>query len=69
MERLALDDLIRWNKSANRKPLIVWGARQTGKSYLIKELFAKTFYKNKSANLQSCGCRLAIFVNEQNNKI
>lgn len=47
MERLALDDLIRWNKSANRKPLIVWGARQTGKSYLIKELFAKTFYKNK----------------------
>ncbi|MDY3660541.1 MAG: hypothetical protein SO042_06215 [Bulleidia sp.] len=22
-----------------------------------------------SANLQSCGCRLAIFVNEQNNKI
>ena len=45
MERLALDDLICWNKSANRKPLIVWGARQTGKSYLIKELFAKTFYK------------------------
>ena len=47
MERLALDDLICWNKSANRKPLIVWGARQTGKSYLIKELFAKTFYKNR----------------------
>lgn len=51
MERLALDDLICWNKSANRKPLIVWGARQTGKSYLIKELFAKTFYKNKLAIL------------------
>lgn len=47
MERLALNDLICWNKSANRKPLIVWGARKTGKSYLIKELFAKTFYKNK----------------------
>lgn len=43
MERLALDDLIRWNKSANRKPLIVWGARQTGKSYLIKELFARLY--------------------------
>lgn len=24
---------------------------------------------SNSANLQSCGCRLAIFVNEQNNKI
>ena len=27
------------------------------------------FYISNSANLQSCGCRLAIFVNEQNNKI
>ena len=27
------------------------------------------FINKNSANLQSCGCRLAIFVNEQNNKI
>ena len=30
---------------------------------------ALTVHKYFSANLQSCGCRLAIFVNEQNNKI
>lgn len=41
MERLALNDIIRWNNSSRRKPLIVWGARQVGKTYLILELFAK----------------------------
>ncbi len=45
MYRFALDDLIVWNNSSNRKPLIVWGARQVGKTYLIKTLFAETFYK------------------------
>lgn len=29
-----------------KKPLIVWGARQVGKTYLVEELFAKTYYKN-----------------------
>ena len=30
-----------------RKPLMVWGARQAGKSYLIEELFAKEYYENR----------------------
>ena len=46
MERIALQQLIDWNNSKNRKPLIVWGARQAGKTYLVKEIFAKTYYKN-----------------------
>lgn len=29
-----------------QKPLIVWGARQVGKTYLIKDIFAETYYKN-----------------------
>lgn len=41
-----LDKLIKWNKSPRRKPLIVWGARQVGKTYLIKQLFAEEFYKD-----------------------
>ena len=48
MERLALDYLIEWNNKPNRKPLMVYGARQVGKTYLIKELFAERFYPNKS---------------------
>ena len=34
MERLALQKLIAWNIKPNRKPLIIWGARQVGKTYL-----------------------------------
>lgn len=47
MERTALEKLVNWNNNPKRKPLIVWGARQVGKTYLITELFAKRYYKNK----------------------
>ena len=46
MERLATQKIIEWNKSSNRKPLIVWGARQVGKTYLVKDIFAEKYYKN-----------------------
>lgn len=45
MERIALQKLIAWNESKKKKPLIVWGARQVGKTYLIKDIFAETYYK------------------------
>lgn len=47
MKRKALTKLIKWNESKRRKPLVVWGARQVGKTYLIKELFAEEYYKKK----------------------
>ena len=46
MERMALEDLVAWNNSKHRKPLVVWGVRQVGKTYLIQELFAKQYYKD-----------------------
>lgn len=46
MERIALQKLIDWNNNKRKKPLIIWGARQVGKTYLVEELFAKTCYKN-----------------------
>ena len=46
MERIALQKLIDWNDNKRKKPLIVWGARQVGKTYLVEELFAKKYYKN-----------------------
>lgn len=46
MERIALQQLIDWNSDKQRKPLIIWGARQVGKTYLAEELFAKNYYKN-----------------------
>lgn len=47
MERIALQNLINWNNNKRKKPLIVWGARQVGKTYLIKDIFAETYYKKK----------------------
>ncbi|MCM1532018.1 MAG: ATP-binding protein [Bacteroides sp.] len=41
MERKAIHDLINWYKAKTRKPLIVRGARQVGKTWLINH-FAET---------------------------
>ncbi len=46
MERIALHKLVEWNKNKRKKPLIVWGARQVGKTYLVKDIFAERYYKN-----------------------
>ena len=46
MERIALHKLIDWNNNKRKKPLIIWGARQVGKTYLAKELFAEKYYKS-----------------------
>ena len=45
MEREIIKDLIKWKKSINRKPLIIHGARQVGKTYIVKQ-FGKENYDN-----------------------
>ena len=45
MERLALKKLLQWKESSNRKPLILKGVRQVGKTWLLKE-FGRRFYEN-----------------------
>lgn len=44
MERIAIEKLIKWKESARRKPLVLEGARQVGKTWLVKE-FARQKYK------------------------
>lgn len=46
MERFAMRKLLEWNDDKRRKPLIVWGARQVGKTYLVRDIFAETYYKD-----------------------
>lgn len=43
MERKAMVDLVAWKNSKNRKPLLLYGARQVGKTYLVKEFGEKNF--------------------------
>lgn len=45
MYREAIEKLIKWKSSNRRKPLIIEGARQVGKTWLVKE-FASNYYKN-----------------------
>ena len=47
MKRKYLSKLEEWVQKPDRKPLMVWGARQVGKSYLVEELFAKKFFKDR----------------------
>lgn len=44
MKRFAEEKLKNWLDNPRRKPLIVWGARQTGKSYLVKDIFAEKYF-------------------------
>ena len=45
MERTAMNRLLSWRDSEDRKPLILKGARQVGKTWLMQE-FGKRYYKN-----------------------
>ena len=48
MYRLIYNDLIEWKKKFNRKPLLMQGARQVGKTYILKE-FGKSILCSQRA--------------------
>jgi predicted AAA+ superfamily ATPase len=50
-KRKSLDELIKWRGSSNKKPLIIRGARQVGKSTLINE-FGKEYKYYITLNLE-----------------
>lgn len=45
MERFLQKELEAWRSSESRKPLILFGARQVGKTWLLKD-FGSRMYKN-----------------------
>ena len=55
MERELFTKLERWMNKKNRKPLIIQGARQVGKTWIMKE-FGSRFYEN------------TVYINFDNNK-
>lgn len=54
MYRIAIEKLLKWKQSKRRKPLIIEGARQVGKTWLAKEFgrqaYADTVYINFDSN-------------------
>ena len=59
MERFAMEKLIAWKDSKYRKPMIIRGARQVGKTWLMKEFgkreFEKVAYINFDQNTRMKG--------------
>lgn len=59
MERFAMEKLIKWKNSKYRKPMIIRGARQVGKTWLMKEFgkqeFDKVAYINFDQNTRMKG--------------
>jgi len=53
MERLQFDKLTIWKNSRDRKPLIIRGARQVGKTWLIKEFGKKEYSQTAYLNFES----------------
>jgi len=52
MKRFIEDILIKWKDEKGRKPLILSGARQVGKSYVIEQNFARQFEQLLSINFE-----------------
>lgn len=61
MKRVELDNLIKWKDSAGRKPLIIRGARQVGKTWLMKELGRSAYQKCAYVNFESNSVLKTIF--------
>jgi predicted AAA+ superfamily ATPase len=64
MERAQFAELANWKNSNDRKPLIIRGARQVGKTWLMKE-FGKRYYRQTVyINFESAETLQAIFAND-----
>ena len=51
MKRKIYTDLLKWKNTGMQKPLMVIGARQIGKTYIIREFCKEEFKKNIYINL------------------
>lgn len=53
MRRKRTDSLIQWKKSPSRKPLILQGLRQTGKTWLLLDFGSKQYENTLYINLET----------------
>lgn len=53
MKRKIIDQLVQWKSGPNRMPIILSGARQVGKTYILKEFAAANFSQSVYINLEA----------------
>ena len=68
MQRDRLNDLFAWKTSNLRKPLIVRGARQVGKTWLLKEFGKKAYKQYVYVNFEDTPNLKSLFLNDFNIK-
>lgn len=61
MKRIIFESLKSWKKDRNRKPLILQGARQVGKTYILEEFGKKFFAKSHYFNFEKSRALHSIF--------
>jgi uncharacterized protein len=66
MDRLLLSKLVAWKTSTNRKPLIIQGARQVGKTWLMKTFGKNEFKEVVYVNFESSSRLKDIFIADFN---
>ncbi len=64
MERTAISELYEWKKRPDRKPLIVRGARQVGKTWLILDFAGKAYNKYVYVNFEEDDVLNHVFEND-----
>ena len=62
MERQAMQYLNNWKDKRNRKPIIIKGARQVGKTWLMKEFGKSNFKQTAYVNFESSNVLKNLFV-------
>lgn len=66
MYRTAIEKLYRWKESKRRKPLIIEGARQVGKTWLMKEFGNKAYADTVYINFDSNSIMTELFASDLN---
>lgn len=68
MKRYFYQELLQWKHAKERKPLMVQGARQVGKTYLLKEFASKEFENYCYLNFEDDPKLASIFTPDKNPK-
>ncbi len=66
MYRIAIEKLYRWRESKRRKPLIIQGARQVGKTWLMKDFGSKAYADTVYINFDSNSRMAELFASDLN---
>lgn len=64
MKRFAMQYLINWKTTKYRKPIIFKGARQVGKTWLMKEFGKRNFKQTAYVNFESSKLLKNLFAND-----